>query len=274
MSSGTRARGERPGEHPGDLTQQRVAELVPRTVVDLLQVVAIDHDHAHRLAPRPGRCELALEPFLQAPAVEHAGEGIRDRALALTPEHDGRVQRGRDVRREDGSGVELHGIHAPCRRSAPDQRSDLLPVGPQRKPDERSPVRVRLEQLADDRRLHSCSCAIEQVCGKSVRAPILSAPCRQLHRQPGVVPHEDLTRLEREHLRQRRSGERGDLPGVADAADVREQPCERGQVEHPLGQMDLCQRREHGGELLHDLDGVFGQHETASSDTMPGTAAT
>jgi hypothetical protein len=80
---------------------------VSGAIVDLLEVVAVDHEQAQRHAVLLGRLELALDALLEAAAVQNSCERIGDGGLPLAPRSDGGVERRGDVCGEDGRGIEL-----------------------------------------------------------------------------------------------------------------------------------------------------------------------
>ncbi|HEX8989484.1 MAG TPA: hypothetical protein VF816_16115 [Rhodocyclaceae bacterium] len=63
-------------EAPGDLDQASIAERMPVAVVDLLEMIDVDHDERQRqpLPARPG--QFALQLVVEVGAVEDAGEAV------------------------------------------------------------------------------------------------------------------------------------------------------------------------------------------------------
>ena len=83
---------ERAAENVGHLLQQRVAELVPCSVVDLLEVVAVDDKQAQRHPPLLGDSELAFQPLLETAAIEDSRERIGHCAQTLALERESGVE--------------------------------------------------------------------------------------------------------------------------------------------------------------------------------------
>ena len=75
---------DRARQDVGDLLQQGVAELVTGPVVDLLEVVAVDHEQAQRTALRVGRGKPAVQQLLEPAPVEQAGQRVGHRAVPLS----------------------------------------------------------------------------------------------------------------------------------------------------------------------------------------------
>jgi hypothetical protein len=71
----------------GDLAQDRVPGGMPLLVVDLLEVVQIDHHHGHRGSIAPGACDLAQEVLAQGPAVGKARQGVGPGRFAFGQQH-------------------------------------------------------------------------------------------------------------------------------------------------------------------------------------------
>jgi len=63
-------------DHAGDHPQRLVALGVPRAVIELLEVVDVEHDHGDLLRARAGALERLVERVVQAAVVEHARERI------------------------------------------------------------------------------------------------------------------------------------------------------------------------------------------------------
>ena len=78
-------------------------------------------------------------------------------------------------------------------------------------------------------------------------------------RRSDLVPDEDLCRLDREHARQRRGGERRDLVRSAEAAEVHEEPSEPREVERSVGAERVGQRREGARERTERVCGAVGE---------------
>ena len=74
-----------------------------------------------------------------------------------------------------------------------------------------------------------------------------------------LVPDPDLTRLDAKHPSERRGGERGDLGGVAHAAQVDEQPGERGKIEDARGAERLGSRRQRRRQRPQELEHPSGK---------------
>src|SRR5581483_9379244 len=74
-----RARGG--ADDARELAQDDVARLVAEPVVDALEMVDVDHDHADRAPVPAGAEDLEPEPFLHLAPVVQAGEGIVHRLL-------------------------------------------------------------------------------------------------------------------------------------------------------------------------------------------------
>ena len=201
-------------------------------IVDLLQVVAVDDEEAHRSASLLRGGKLALETLLEPPAVQHAGQRVGHGALALPSQCNGGIEGRRDVSGQHGSGVELHRVDPSDRPAGADERADLLAVGTQGQPHERRPIReARLEELAHDRGLDRFPRAGDLLGRERRRPDRLRPPGGELHGRAGLVPEDDLAHLERDDLRERGGPDRRDLVRVAHAADVDEEPREGGQIE-------------------------------------------
>ena len=125
-------------EHPRDLVQERVAELVPGPVVDLLEVVTVDDEQADRQPPLLCERQLAIETLLEAAAIENPGERVRDRALPLASQRDRGVERCGYVGREQRGAVELDRVDPLAGAADRDERSELRAVRTEREPDERA----------------------------------------------------------------------------------------------------------------------------------------
>ena len=119
----------------GEVREHLVADRVPVDVVDLLEVVDVDHHHGDVLVRARGVRELAAEPLVEVAVVVEAGERVGLR-LALEPRADVRVvegERGRVAeplgelellvaeRRVDADPVD---VQRPLQRAARDQRDD------------------------------------------------------------------------------------------------------------------------------------------------------
>ncbi len=260
---GLGARGQRPHEHAPDLVQERVAELVPGAVVDLLEVVAVDDEHAQWPAQVLRDGELALELLLEPAAVEDPRQRVRDRAPALELKGGRGVEARRHVSREHRGRVELDGIDSLVGSNRRHERAQIGPARPERKPDERAeppcgarrPVHV--EELADDVRIHERARHTELGLREGPSVAVVRAPRRELDRRPVLVPDDDLAHVGRQHSRERCGGEAGDLVGVTQPAQMHEQPRERGQVERAAHAKRLRERsedrREWADELRHAL---------------------
>ena len=165
-TSSVGALGQRTQQDVGDLAQERVTELVPGAVVDLLEVVAVDDEDAQRYALllRPG--QGALHSFLEAATVEDAGERIGGRAQSLASESERRIERRRDMSGKHGGRVEDDRIHVTGVAIDPYQRAELARIRAQRKPDDRPrasglAVGREIEDLADDARVGLGTCDFE-----------------------------------------------------------------------------------------------------------------
>ena len=144
-----------------------------------------------------------------------------------------RVERGGDVRGEDGRRVEQVRIHVSRLAADPDERAELARVRAEREPDRRPRGRavrctVELQHLADDAGIGLRTCAVDLVARQRSARRALRRPGRELRRRSELVPDQDLRRLDREHARKRRRGESRDLAWRAQAAEVDEQPRETG----------------------------------------------
>ncbi len=84
----------RRGEALGHLLDQIVAGSVPEGVVDRLEVVEVDEEHAHRLAHPAGAHQFLLDPVLEEPAVGQSGEGVVPRHVRDLLEQVEVLQRG------------------------------------------------------------------------------------------------------------------------------------------------------------------------------------
>jgi len=93
------------GELAGDLDKHLVAGLVAPGVVDLLEMVDIEHADGQRAAAAARERQLAAQLLVEVQAVEGAGEVVArhrleltalerlvDRVLHVEPQHDGRAQ--------------------------------------------------------------------------------------------------------------------------------------------------------------------------------------
>ena len=139
------ARNTRP-----DLAEQGVAELMAGAVVDVLEVVAVEHDEAQRSPLLLRVRELALEPILEAPAVEQTGQSVRMGAQTLSVERERGIERGRRVGSEQRGHLGLIPIEG-RRRTGSHRRGARC-----RSPFARSGIRIdranpRLIELGDDR---------------------------------------------------------------------------------------------------------------------------
>ena len=128
-ASGLGVLRQRAHEDVGDLAQQRVAELVPGAVVDLLEVVAVDHEEAQRESSLLRVQERELESFLEPAPVEDACERVRRGAQPLALERERRIERRSDVRCQDGCRVEHGRVHALGGAADAHQRADVAGVG-------------------------------------------------------------------------------------------------------------------------------------------------
>ena len=202
------AQGQRAHKYPPDLVEQRVPELVPGAVVDLLEVVAVEDEHAQRLAHLLRDAELPLELLLEAAAVEYPRERVRYRTAALELKRGGRVEARRHMRREHGRGVELLGVDSLVRSNRRDDRPQLGPARPKRKPDQRAEPapharrRVDVEQLADDVGVHERPRRAELELGERPALAVLGAPRHELDGRIVLVPDDDLAHVDRQHLRE------------------------------------------------------------------------
>ncbi len=62
--------------------QHPVAGLVAPGIVELLEVVDVDHHHTHRLLIAAGAAQLSLQRFFQVAPVEQPGQRVPDGLLA------------------------------------------------------------------------------------------------------------------------------------------------------------------------------------------------
>ena len=167
--------------------------------------------------------------------------------------------------REERGRVQVDGIHALVGQARRDDGADLDAVRTQGQPDERgrAPVadeaRAEIEQLADDRRVDERASGLELVAREQRALGGLGAPRRELRRPAEIVPEDDLARLHRKDLGQRRCRDLRDLVRVAEAAEVHEQPREGGKVELPAPPERLGQRGEREGQRLEQRRGVLRQ---------------
>src|SRR6185436_20336001 len=75
------ARADGLRDAPADRDQQLVADRVPERVVDLLEVVEVDEQHAHRAGAAPGELERLLQPVAEQHPVGQAGEPVVERLV-------------------------------------------------------------------------------------------------------------------------------------------------------------------------------------------------
>ena len=105
---------QRPGQHVRDLLQERIAERMTCAVVDVLEVVAVDDEKAQRHPPILCRDEFALEPLLEAAAIEDSRQRIGHRAEPLALQRECGVERRCDMCGEYGSRVQELRVHMLC----------------------------------------------------------------------------------------------------------------------------------------------------------------
>ena len=226
--------GERSGEHVGDLPEERVTELVSGTVVDVLEVVAVEHEHAERQAPLLSDGDLDLEAFLEPTPVENARERVGDGALALAAERERSIERGRRVSCEHGRRIEVLGAHGTAADA--EERADVLAVCPQGEPDHSAALPLAswsadIDELMYQRRVDEPARGLELLEGQAALLGGLGSPARELDGPTDVVPHPDLRSLEPEHPCERGRRECRDLVRVAQASEVDEEAGECRQVE-------------------------------------------
>ena len=140
--------GQMPAQHEPDLAQERVAELVPGAVVDVLEVVAVEHDEAERLPHLLRPTQLAVEQVLEPAPVEQPGQRVGVGAAALAVERDRRVERRRRMRGEQRSQLALAAVELPREPARADEQADLGAVRPQRDQDDRAQVQAAAARAA------------------------------------------------------------------------------------------------------------------------------
>ena len=253
--------GSAPYEHLRDLVQERVAELVPRAVVDVLEVVAVDDEQAQRLAPLLRERQLAIEPLFQPAAVEDPGERVRDRAVALVLQGERDVERRPDVSGENGRRVELHGIRALARADRRNHRPELVAARPQREPDERAAGR-RLPQSSSWQTTFGSTSARMAPSSDSESGDRDASSDLQAASSTAAPASSQTTTWLMSTGRTRESdaaASADDLVGVAQPAEVDEQPREGREVERSALAQLLGERRESLGERPEELRRVLGQ---------------
>ena len=72
-------------EHADDRAQHVVADEVAVRVVELLEVVDVEHEQRQRLGVALGEADLGAEPLEEVAAVERAGEPVAQRRLEQLP---------------------------------------------------------------------------------------------------------------------------------------------------------------------------------------------
>ena len=118
-------------ERVGDLAQHRVTGLVPVGVVDLLEVVDVEHEQADRRGQALRPRHLSLERLVEQPPVGEAGERVAGgQALVLT-EQAGVAERERGVHRRLGQRPHRRGRDAGVVPTTPlaHRDAEVLAVG-------------------------------------------------------------------------------------------------------------------------------------------------
>src|SRR6185436_4930518 len=92
-------------EAPGDPAQELIAGLVAEVVVDVPEVVEVEHDQAERLPV----ADAPLEPLLERAVVEQPGEVVGPCPDLDRLEDLGVLERDRDLRGEELDELELLG---------------------------------------------------------------------------------------------------------------------------------------------------------------------
>ena len=242
-------------------------------IVDVLEVVAVEHYEAQLAPLLLCAAKVALEPVFQATAVEQPRQRVGVRTLPLAAERDRGVERGSRVCGEKRRQLALGTVERAGEAARADEEADLLAVRTQRDQHDRAKPqagelrhgrRAGVEQLEDGRVVdppaHRLHCGVWQRFGASCAC----APAGRLDEPALLVEQEQLARLDGKHAAERPDGHLGDRVGVAERAHVHEQPRQRGEVGaraaqlvHRRGQ-GPCQRCDRGvaagGESRARLD--------------------
>ena len=145
----------------------------------------------------------------------------------------------------------------------PDQRTELARVRAERKPDDRALVRSarrsELEHLADDTRIRSGTSDVQLVGRERRSSAGLRSPDRELGQCARLAPDHDLRRFHREDARKRCCGQGRDVDRVAEAAEMDEEPRQRGEIERPSRPQGLRGRSEGANEGYERLGRLVGQ---------------
>ena len=128
--------------------EELVAGLVPELVVDLAEVVEVQHDQAEGVA----RVDAPLEHVLEGPVVEQAGQVVGLGADLDRAEDLGVLQGDRDLRREQLDELELVGGERVVRAEPLDgEDADRAVATAQRHHDEAALLGVDRAELVDAR---------------------------------------------------------------------------------------------------------------------------
>ena len=194
-----------------------------------------------------------------------------DGALPLAAKSEGGVERRGRMSGEHGRRVETLGTDSAS--AAADERADVLTVRTQRKPDDGHAASCRAgrgRRRADGPGPGRRGCERCRAPRRSEATP----PRSETHDasstgRADLVPHPDLARLEPEDAGERRGRERRDLVRVAQAAEVDEEPRERGQVEPARRSEGRGLRRERCGERAEELQLASGSGRSESRLRTP-----
>ncbi len=117
---------DRPADGGGDLAQEVVAGGVAEAIVELLEAVHVEHDHAEGAAGAPVAGDLVLDPRHQRPAVGHAGEPVGQgrgaHGVALRFEPPARDEQDGRAHHRDEHGQRRRGERLPSGESASERR--------------------------------------------------------------------------------------------------------------------------------------------------------
>ena len=191
-------------QHVGQALEQGVARVVAQRVVDVLEVIDVDHDQAEHLAQQLRRADRLLEPVLEQGAVGQVGQGVLegqgldrlglaaavgdvleqiDQPLgpAIGPDQHlaGRAHPGLDRRRRGRGGTRRHpvspGLRAATRaatRSRSSWMDDLQRVGL-----EPAPL-LQIRRRPREHHFAGCSGRIRAPAGHPAPAPCAGAAGR------------------------------------------------------------------------------------------------
>lgn len=255
-------------QHEADLSQQRIAELVTRPIVDLLEIVAVQDDQADRAAALLRVGELELQPLLEATAVEEPGQRVGESAAALPRERERRVDRRRSVRGQQRCGLGLGAVELtiePCRS---DEHAELLSVRAERRERDRSDTtsdQLRhlhhscVQQLEHRRRLDPVTEGLQRPAGEWRGALVRAPPRRRVDEALRLVQECDLAGLEWNDSRERPRGDLRDSAGLALRADEHEQTSEGGEIERSAGPHPLEDGAQRVLEPFEQLGGSVGK---------------